>query len=900
MTGELANSTKDAWSAFRKDEEPVVIHNCKVGCVLGIIFMPAGALLDFFVYPDNLVPFITLRLVCSALLLGVLATFNTAVGQTYHRALAQVMVSLPLVFISGMIFMTEGATSPYYAGLNLVLMGAGLVLRWSLEDSIILICIATTTYLVACYAHPTHFEPTLFFNNIYFLIVTGVFIATGTYFNDRLRFREWKLTEQIRIAKEETEEANTKLRELDEAKSTFFANISHELRTPLTLLLTPLESLISRAQSSELSQHNEILTIMHQNGLKLLKQINDLLELVRFDANASRLEKSNIRVSRFLDGICLSFKGLVEEKKLQFRYDVPMIMGTLNADREKLEKVFRNLIHNAVKFTGPGGTVSIQAKTENSELHIEVSDTGIGISEENLPRLFDRFWQADPSARRKHQGTGIGLALAQEIVTAHDGTITPSSQSGKGTTMSVILPGLTPTCEAEEAETLTAVGATVLEDEEIQEENRDILHDLFRRAEIFTSAANTIKGLPIQFEDDRSRLSNKLPQLLIADDEPQMRIFLRTQLRDSYQILEASDGQEAFEMARQYHPSVILMDNMMPEVDGLEASRKIKETDSTKGIPILMLTARADENTKLDALAVGVNDFLSKPFSLTELHTRLKNLVASAKFEQELARKNRRLNITVEELNDTIQRLKDTETQLVQAEKMSSLGTMSAGIVHEINNPMNYVQAATQALATIDVGPESKADFDDIISDISEGVGRVIEIVSSLLSFAHPDSENFREYSAHEIVEGAMRLLSTQLNTGIEIEIETKIPDDVYFYVSRNPFIQITINLIQNAVDAMQAKEYGENESPNLIISANTTDKISTLTIRDNGLGISEEIRNKIFDPFFTTKDVGEGTGLGLSICYRIAEENKGRILLDSSLGEFTEFKLEFPSMMPV
>lgn len=898
MTETEVNPDREAWSAFRKAEQPVVIHNCKVGCVLGIIFMPAGAILDYFVYPDHLGYFFSLRLVCSALLFGVLAAFNTELGRRFHKTLGQIMVSLPLLFISGMIFQTEGAASPYYAGLNLVLMGAGLVLRWSLDDSIVLIGIATATYLVACITQNPHQLTTpFFFNNIYFLIVTGVFIATGTYFNDRLRFREWKLTEQIRLAKEETEQANVQLRELDEAKSSFFANISHELRTPLTLLLTPLESLISHATNPGLSDHKEILEIMHQNGLKLLKQINDLLELVRFDANATRLEKSEIRVGRFLNGVCLSFKGLVEEKKLQFKYEVPMVLGNLQGDREKLEKVFRNLIHNAVKFNGPGGVVSVNARAEGGNLIVKVTDTGIGISKENLPRLFDRFWQADPSARRKHQGTGIGLALAQEIVTAHEGVIEPISEEGKGTSMEVTLPGLI--LEAEEANrAVREVPASLAEAEDDAEEEHDILQDLFRRAELFASAANTIKGLPVQFEHDRAHVAGKLPIVLVADDEPQMRSFLKTQLQDSYQVLEASDGQEAFEMARQYHPNVILMDNMMPEVDGLESSRRIREIDSTEGIPILMLTARADEKTKLDALSAGVNDFLSKPFSLTELHVRLRNLVGAAKFEQDLARKNRRLNTTVEELHDTIHRLKDTETQLVQAEKMASLGTMSAGIVHEINNPMNYVSAAVQALATIDVESDCKEDFDDIMADINDGVGRVIEIVSSLLSFAHPDAEIRRDYSAADIVLNAQRLLSGQLKEKVTLHID--VPEDIFLHVSRNPVIQMVMNIVQNSVDAMKTKTYPEGESPTIWISSAADEDRATIVIKDNGPGIPKDIRNKIFDPFFTTKDVGAGTGLGLSICYRIAEQNQGSMVLETSLGEFTEFRLEFPALMPV
>ncbi len=886
------------WESFRKAENPIVIHNCKVGCVLGIIFMPAGAVLDFFVYPDEVGYFFTLRLICSILLMAVLMTFNTELGRRHCKVLGQIEVSLPLIFISSMIYQTEGAASPYYAGLNLVLLGSGLVLRWSLSESISLIVIASTVYLGACYAHdPQEVRSSIFVNNIYFLIVTGVFIATGTYFNDRLRFREWRLKEELKLAKEATEQANERLMELDEAKSNFFANISHELRTPLTLLLTPLEALLSRAGRPELAGHKETMEIMHQNGLKLLKQINDLLELVRFDADAARLETSTIHVGRFLNGICHSFKGLLEEKQLQFRFDVPTALGTLDADRDKLEKVFRNLIHNAVKFTQPGGTISLSARREGALLKVKVEDTGIGIAADNLPRLFDRFWQADPSARRKHQGSGIGLALAREIVTAQGGEIIPTSEEGKGTTMLVTLPGLD-LSEVPEDQADMPMQPPSGELEEEKEQDRDIMKDLFRRAELFASASNTVKGLPVRLEDDRDRISDRLPKLLIADDEPQMRSFLRSQLKDSYQILEASDGREAVEMARQYRPSLILMDNMMPEIDGLQASHEIRKNETLRGIPILMLTARADEQTKLNALEAGVNDFLSKPFSLTELHTRLRNLVEASRFEQELARKNKRLHSTVSELNDTIERLKETETQLVQSEKMASLGTMSAGIVHEINNPMNYVRAAVQALETLEVGEDCEEDFKDILADINDGVTRVIDIVTSLLSFAHPDGESQRDYTAQEIVEHALRLVGTRLDENLRVEVD--IEPALQLHVSRNPMIQLVMNLLQNAQDATRQKEFTPPDHPLVTIRGESDGDITRLIIRDNGPGIPEEIRNKIFDPFFTTKDVGEGTGLGLSICYRIAKQNQGSITVETEAGRFTEFRLEFPSQMPL
>src|SRR5205807_4368975 len=226
------------------------------------------------------------------------------------------------------------------------------------------------------------------------------------------------------------------------------------------------------------------------------------------------------------------------------------------------------------------------------------------------------------------------------------------------------------------------------------------------------------------------------PTVLVADDEPDMLRFLKSQLSRHYNVIEAVDGQQAIEKAAQFIPEIILLDMMMPEKDGLEACREIRERTSTQTIPIVLLTARADEETKLAALEAGASDFLAKPFSTTELHVRIKNLVESHQYQMKLSKQN-------QVLENTIDQLKETETQLVQTEKLASLGRMSAGIIHEINNPLNF---ATTGLFTLRnkakyIAPEQIEDYQENLTDVEEGIKRVKTIVSDLRSFSHPDNE---------------------------------------------------------------------------------------------------------------------------------------------------------------
>jgi C4-dicarboxylate-specific signal transduction histidine kinase len=374
----------------------------------------------------------------------------------------------------------------------------------------------------------------------------------------------------------------------------------------------------------------------------------------------------------------------------------------------------------------------------------------------------------------------------------------------------------------------------------------------------------------------------------VADDEPDMLRFLKSQLVDRFEVLEAVDGQQAIEKAAQFLPDIILLDMMMPEKDGLQACREIRERTSTQSIPIILLTARADEETKMAALDAGASDFLPKPFSTTELHVRIRNLVESHSYQMKLSKQN-------QALESTIDQLKETEMQLVQTEKLASLGRMSAGIIHEINNPLNF---ATTGLFTLrnkgkHLPPEQRDEYAEVLNDVEEGIKRVKTIVTDLRMFSHPNTEQVDDVDVSQVVGSALRFLSSEWKD--RVEIERNIPEHHTVPANKNKLIHVITNLLQNALDAMKSKTF-ENEKPKIVISGTTENGKSLITIRDNGPGIESKHLDKIFDPFFTTKDVGEGMGLGLSICYRIVQESGGRILVKTEPGKYCEFTLEFPA----
>jgi signal transduction histidine kinase len=873
MSDVLTNS-KEIQTAFAEYDRKAILNNVVVGCILGIVLMPVGTLLDYCVYRPEVYYFFKLRLFCS-LLIGIFcAVVLTPFGRKHPRKLGVLLAFFPAFFMSWMIYATEGSSSPYYAGLNLVLLVVGFVLHWTVIESLIVVSVVTLMYIVACALHGNISSVTLS-NNLYFLILTGIIVATGSYFHSKIRFREFAFRYQLDKNKHALEETNEKLVELDRLKGRFFANISHELRTPLTLLLLPLESLMQRFDPLPDDGTREMLGAMHANGMRLLKLINDLLDLIRLESGRMEVKSEPLVVEDFIKGLTSAVRQVAEDKRIKWESHIDPQLASVLTDRDKVEKIVLNLLFNALKFTPVDGRVELRAEKQGGDFVLIVSDTGVGIAKKSLPFVFDRFWQADSSSKRKFQGVGIGLALVKELVEMMHGSVTVESEEGKGTTFTVRLPyqKAEPPAKRERVVPTPAENGTAASEE--------WLANLYRRAELFPAVAarrGTVAPVPV---------AGHRPTVLVAEDEPDMRRFLKTELDKDYDVLEAADGVQALEKALHFSPDIILLDMMMPEMDGLEVCRELRKRETTMNIPVILLTARADEETKFNALEIGANDFLAKPFSSTELQARIKNLIESHHFQRKLSKQNVALTSAIEQI-------KETESQLVQSEKLASLGRLSAGIIHEINNPLNFTLTGLFALRnkSRQLAPEQRREYEEILDDVEEGVKRVRDIVFDLRTFTHPGAGAGEIVEVPDAARAALRFLSGEWKG--EIQIEQNLPPDQIVWANRNKLIHVLVNLLQNSIDALAEKKFADGEKPTIWIEGRTQGDRSLIVVRDNGTGIDPKFLGKIFDPFFTTKEVGKGMGLGLSICYRIVHAYGGRISVRSEHGKNCEFTVDF------
>ena len=418
------------------------------------------------------------------------------------------------------------------------------------------------------------------------------------------------------------------LSELDTLKTRFFANISHEFRTPITLILGPLKDLYDH---STIYDQRTLFGTMLRNAQRLLRLVNQLLDLSRLEAGKMKLHASGMDLVQFLKEIAASYESLAIEKKIKFFFYTEVQDLFICIDAEKMEKVVHNLLSNAFKFTREGGEIILNLKAGENEGIIIVKDTGIGIPAGQLDKVFDRFYQVDSSQTRGYEGSGLGMALSKELVELHHGTISVESIEGRGSTFIVRLP----------------LGKEHL--------RKDELKDTSGHRKIKASSEELITVENTFTLQNRSEItvttSEHVPVLLIVEDNADMRHYMRKTMADQYQIIEAENGKTGVTLAKESVPDLIISDIMMPEMDGYKLCELIKTNELTSHIPIILLTAKADRESKLTGLEMGADDYLSKPFDADELKLIVRNRIEERRkmrerFSREITLEPKQISIT--------------------------------------------------------------------------------------------------------------------------------------------------------------------------------------------------------------------------------------------------------------
>lgn len=681
------------------------------------------------------------------------------------------------------------------------------------------------------------------------------------------------------VVLEREAQERARVEELDRFKSKFFASITHELKTPLTMILASLDLMIDGELGPVTALQRSTLQATSRSGVKLLKLIGDLLDLSKLEESRLRLRIEEHDLVAYLRDLLQQTEPLAERKAVSVKFVSSASRVPVWCDLDRVERVFINLLSNAFRFTPPQGSVTLEVRDEGAAVLVLVSDTGPGFPPALAERIFERFYQVDDDKRRARGGAGIGLALARELTELHGGSIWGESKPGSGASFSVrLLKGRehfdpaalerrTHTSDKVQGKRASDVG---LAGWDLGFESRYRFIDIDQATE---------KRVVERDADEGQRLHT----VLVVDDTPDVVRVVNLALRQHFRVFSAPDGLKGFALAVEHRPTLIITDLSMPEVDGLELTRRLREDARTRHIPIVMLTARGDLEDRVLGLETGVNAYLAKPFAPKELLSTVRSLLST----------------------------QEHTAELVLSQHSASLESIAGGLAHEIRNPLNYIKNAVLAiqsdvqavLGRLEAGgaqpPETRAAIEKasqrmnrMFETAQSGVKRIGGTVDLMLRYGREGYT--RSIEPHDVYAAISDVIEVVVPaTASDAKVATALEGDGTIECEPQELHQALTNLIQNALEAVPpgkglVEVTGKVEGPELVLS-----------VRDNGTGIKPEDQARIFTPFFTTKDVGRGLGMGLTITRRCIVALGGRISMRSQPGAGTEFTVRLPRTQP-
>jgi signal transduction histidine kinase len=649
------------------------------------------------------------------------------------------------------------------------------------------------------------------------------------------------------------EEAKTRaeaLAEIDRAKTAFFNNVSHEFRTPLTLMLGPVEDGLADRDHPLPPVQRERQELVHRSGLRLLKLVNTLLDFSRIEAGRVQASYVPTDLARFTADLASAFRSAIEKAGLRLTVGCAPLPEAVWVDREMWEKVVLNLLSNAFKFTLEGEiSVVLRARGERAELSIR--DTGTGIPKEELPRIFERFHRVKGSKGRSYEGSGIGLALVQELVRLHGGDVRVESAVGEGTTFTVSLPWGNAHLPQDRLAVASSLASTGIGTEAYVQEACGWLRQV-------TESERCPASHPSGQARPRGSSAASQGHILLADDNADMREYVRRLLEGPYTVEAVENGTRALEAARARPPDLVLSDVMMPGLDGFGLLRELKGDPKTAAVPVILLSARAGEEAKVEGLEAGADDYLVKPFGARELVARVEGSVKAARAKAERA---------------------DFEQQLI-------------GIVsHDLRTPVSAILLGAAGLLRGDALSERQSRS---VSRIQSSAERANRMIRDLLDFTQARLAGGirlerRVTDLHELVQGVLEEVEAA-HAGREFRVS--LGGDGRGEWDPDRLGQVVQNLVTNAL------KYSPGGTP-VRIETHAEDGGVVLSVHNEGAPIPPEWLGRIFQPLQRASDevdkAGRGIGLGLYIVKQVVDAHGGTVSVESTAETGTTFTVRLP-----
>ena len=659
------------------------------------------------------------------------------------------------------------------------------------------------------------------------------------------------------------------LAEIDRAKTAFFSNVSHEFRTPLTLMLGPLEEAL-RVEAL-LPDVRDRLDVAHRNSIRLLKLVNTLLDFSRIEAGRIQAVYEPLDLCTLTEELASVFRSAIEAAGISLVVDCSPLEAPVYVDREMWEKIVFNLLSNAFKFTFEG-EIKLTLREEKKQVVLSVSDTGTGIPAEELPHLFERFHRVKGARGRSYEGSGIGLALVQELVKLHGGTVSAASEFDRGSTFTVTIPTGTAHLPADRLDRARTLASTsFLSEAYVDEALKWLPVNGYHSESLSTSAP-------------ASAAEKVRPRILLADDNRDMRDYVRRLLSAKYEVEAVADGEAALEAARSEKFDLVLSDVMMPRLDGFGLLQALRSDERTRTVPVILLSARAGEESRVEGMGAGADDYLVKPFSARELMARVEAHLS-------LQRERRRSAEKLEELM-VLEKKARVSAEVANRIKDDFLAMLS----HELRTPLNAIVGWTNLLKSGKLNEQDRARGVDVIDRNASAQGAIIDelldvsrIISGKLKL---DAQPLDPAMVVDAAVDAIRPAALAK----EIEIVTSIERNRGLIVGEAVRVQQVIwNLLSNAVKFTPKKGRVE-------VGLRVVGSAFEIVISDTGEGIEPEFLPFIFERFrqadTSAKRKHGGLGVGLSIVRSLVELHGGEVTATSDgPGKGATFIVKLPIM---
>lgn len=649
--------------------------------------------------------------------------------------------------------------------------------------------------------------------------------------------------------RKQAEEAQA-LEETLRFKNQFLATISHELRTPLTLILAPLRELQARAALGE--RQRAELKVIERNARTLLRTVNDLLDLSRIDAGRTSLEYATTDLAGLARFVASHFESVAAERHMNLVVETPQALAA-EVDPTKVQRVLFNLLGNAVKFTPDGGTVRLLVRASGDRVVLVVDDSGPGIPPGQQQVVFERFRQLDASATRGYGGTGLGLAIVKEFVDLHHGSVAASEALGGGARLTVELPLRAPPG--------TPVRATTAPlDEE--------------------AAETAVAGLQLVHDaapPAAAEAAVHAPLVLVVEDNPEMRAFVAGALRRHHRVTTAVDGQAGLEKALSVRPDLIVSDIMMPRMSGEELTREVRRHHELDDVPILLLSARADEEARVRCLRSGAQDYLVKPFVTEELLARVAGLV-ERKREADAR------------LRESYSLLKEAHAQLQEADRRRT--EFLSMLSHELRNPLAAISNVTAILVRGAVEPSRARALHDMLERQTRHLSRMVDDLLDVARITRGKIEVRKELVAlDELVRHAGDDAHPMMDAKAH-HLTVSVAHEISVLGDEARLKQVLGNLLENA--SKYTDPGGE-----IALELGRAGNEAVVRVRDNGPGVDAALLPHVFELFTqgarTLARSEGGLGIGLALVKRLVELHGGNVAVKSEAGRGSEFTVRLP-----